>query len=1068
MAVIIILFILLLTPNTLCQDQEYIFTNITRNANLSQHFITSIIEDDNGIMWFGTHDGLNYYDGYNFKRYSINLKDKNSISNNYITSLAKDDSGNIWIGTQEGLNKLNLISETITVFKKNSALNSLGDDNIVALEFDRRGFLWIATREDGLYKLDLSKNKFTKYLRNNSRYNFNFHKNIRDIKLDYDGDLWVLYQNDGIVFLNLKDESIKVISSKDPKSKLYSDSFFNIDFNKDNSAFIVSLNHKLITINKKTFSVTFDFIKDKNIFQNLYETKITKDGTFYLVISSVGLCKYDPKINKFFHTDEFVYNPQDSLVRYISKIYIDSRDNIWLGSSGYGIGVVTKNSKPFINYSSEVKNAKYKLSFPSIRSIYEDSDGNVFVSGYDGLNLIDKKNGKIKFINDKPIYSIDKDLFGSNDYLTVSFESFDNMGTLYRFNKKNFSYQKFFKAIKNNYIRSYLPVGNSEIWIGFYRGLYKYDFKTSQMSSITIDNYDLSNETINCIFKDRQNNIWVSTKEQGLFYYNSEKNIWKNFKKGLNNNGLSSNLVYSVFQDSRNKYWICTNTGLNLFNPENNTFKVFNESDGLPNNVVYNIIEDNQGYLWLSTNLGISRFDYERNEFWNFDIRDGIACNEQNFKAVYKGSSGTIYFGGISGLTSFNPSKLKKKLNETKVLLSELKLIPEKEKKSKLYNAYSRKIELDPDQKTLNLKFTAISDYSSAIKSMYRYKISGINDDWVDVGFNREITLANLSPGEYQLLVNASNNDGIWTKKPLELTLIVRPQFWQTTWFLVITIMIGIILIIGFVIMRIQFLKRTNIKLENIVKERTKELEASKMELELANSTKNRFFSIVAHDLKNPFNALINYSDILLTDFKELTDDEKIKFIKGIKDSSESTYKFLQNLLIWARAQTNRINCIPKEVNIKLVVDDIFKVLNVYSNDKKIKLISSLDNDTFVFADENMLNTIFINLLTNAIKYSNEGHSVYVDFVEADNNSIKISIRDEGVGMNDETLKRLFQIEYNHSNDGTKGEKGTGLGLIITNEFIKANNGKIEVESKQGVGTTFYITLPAPKNTSKN
>jgi len=214
--------------------------------------------------------------------------------------------------------------------------------------------------------------------------------------------------------------------------------------------------------------------------------------------------------------------------------------------------------------------------------------------------------------------------------------------------------------------------------------------------------------------------------------------------------------------------------------------------------------------------------------------------------------------------------------------------------------------------------------------------------------------------------------------------------------------------------------------------------------------------------------ALTNFSDILYTDYKELTEDEKLEFIEGIKKSSESIFTLLKNLLTWARSQTNRIQCIPKEVNIKLVVEDMFKVLSVYANDKKIKLVTSIDNDTFVFADENMLNTILINLITNAIKYSNEGHSVYVDITEQNNGFIKLSIRDEGVGMNNETQKRLFQIEHNLSNDGTKGEKGTGLGLIITNEFIKANNGKIEVESKLGEGTTFYITIPASKNSSNN
>ncbi len=1072
MAIIITLFTIILLSNILCQHQEYIFSNITRNANLSQHFITSIIEDDNGIMWFGTQDGLNYYDGYNFHRYSFNPNNKNSISSNFITALTKDNSGNLWIGTSDGLNKLDLKTETFTVFEKDNYNYSLGDDYIVDLEFDKKSNIYIATKYDGLYKLDLKSIKFNKILRNYPKINFNFLEDIHKIEIDIDGNLWIIYNGKGLVYYNTQTKNIKIFSNSSTEYKIPNNLVTSLTF-LGNDVIVGLRNFGLFAIDKNNFKIKLNIIKDKKYKNFVRSTKTINSNAIITLKNRTiifdnlysGLLKYDFENNNFQLSSEFIHNIQDSLDKYVYTLYLDSKDNIWIGSAGFGIGIISKNHKSFINYSYKMNNAKFRLTFPSIRSIYEDNRGDLYVGGYNGLNKIDKELGVTDVITNEAVYLINKDIFGSEDYLTVSFESYQYGGTLYRFNKRYKTFKPIFQNVKNTFVRCYLKDSQSELWIGMMNGLYKYNFRTSELTLIKNNGVDFSKETISQIYEDEYKNIWVSTIGKGIFIFNRQSNNWTNIRKNKrNSNNISSNHIYGVFKDSKKRLWICTNSGLNLYNPINNTFKVFNENDGLPNNVVYSIIEDNQGYLWLSTNLGISRFDYDKKEFWNFDERDGVTCNEKNFNAAHKGKSGMIYFGGISGLTCFEPTKFKKNLNDLKVLLIKAKIIPDKEQKNKLYYAYTNELELYPEQKTLILEFTIISDYSSSRKSQYRFKISDNNEDWINVGFNREITLANLPHGVYKLLVSASNNDGVWTKKPLELSIIVKPKFWQTTWFLIITIMIGIILIIGFIIMRIQFLKRTNIKLEKIVKERTRELEASKMELELANSTKNRFFSIVAHDLKNPFNALINYSYILLTDYKELSDDEKIQFIKGIKDSSESTYKFLQNLLIWARTQSNSIKCIPKEVNIKFVIDEAFRFLNVQANEKNIRLLSSIENDTFVFADENMLNTIFINLLTNAIKYSYEGKSVFVDIVEITDDFIKISVRDEGIGINDEVKKKLFHIEHSYSIKGTKGETGTGLGLIITNEFIKANKGKIEVESKLGAGTTFYVTLPTPKN----
>ncbi|MCX7611958.1 MAG: ATP-binding protein [Ignavibacterium sp.] len=1062
-----IFVIIFLSEYFLAQNQEYVFINVTKKANLSQHFISAIIEDDNGIMWFGTHDGLNYFDGYGFKRFANKPKDKNSLSSNFITALEKDNEGNLWIGTNDGLNKLDLRTERFTVYKKNDDPNSLGDNAIIDLKYDKRGFLWIATRYDGLYKFNIKTQNFIKKIRNSPSYNFNFLENIKEIELDSDGDLWILYDSKGLVFYDYDQDKFILLDIKNDLN-IPVENIHCISILPPNNLLLFIRGLGLAYINKKSFSFNKELVQDsfnKKYYQNLSilsnDIITSRDGLVYFADYNNGLMRYDIKNKKYYFSNEFIYNPIDSLDKITNKLYIDSRDNLWIGSSGFGIGLLSKNIKPFITYKSDFETGKFKLSFPSVRAIFEDKNGDIYVGGYNGLNRINSKDKSIDFLLDKPCYMIKPDIFGSDNHLTLSFESFEFGGTLYRFNKKNRELKKLFNNINSNYVRCILTDSQSNVWIGMFRGLFLFDKNNSKIKPFTSLPFDLSNETINQIYEDSQNNLWISTRGKGIFFFNISNNRWYNINKESEYfKGLTGNNVYGVFEDSKNRIWVYTSSGLNLLDRNTNSFINFTEENGLINNVVYSIIEDDSGYYWLSSNLGITRFNYENKDFWNFDIRDGIACNEKNFNAALKGKSGNFYFGGISGLTIFNPNFFKKNTKAPKVLLTEVDIIPNTDNISKLYNAYTNTIELKPNQKTLTLGFTAISDYATDIKSRYRYKIIGLHDDWIDVGFKREITLANLSHGDYKLLVSASNNDGIWSNKPFELSIIVLPEFYQTTWFRIIVIILGISFLVGIFILRIRFLKNTNLRLEKLVNERTIELENSKRELEIANSTKNKFFSIIAHDLKNPFNALINYSDILLTDFDILTNDEKKSFIQGMKESSESTFKFLQNLLTWARTQTNKIQYIPSQIDLKSIVKECFDFLNVTSQDKNIKLISNIEEGKIVFVDKNMVYTILVNLLNNAIKFSNEGKTIYVGIKDENEDNLTIFVKDEGVGINDEDQKKLFHIESYHSTKGTKGETGTGLGLILVFEFVRINKGKIWIESKLGEGTTFFITLP--------
>lgn len=247
-------------------------------------------------------------------------------------------------------------------------------------------------------------------------------------------------------------------------------------------------------------------------------------------------------------------------------------------------------------------------------------------------------------------------------------------------------------------------------------------------------------------------------------------------------------------------------------------------------------------------------------------------------------------------------------------------------------------------------------------------------------------------------------------------------------------------------------LQELNASLEGKVKERTKQLSE-------LNATKDKFFSIIAHDLKNPFNALLGFSTLLLDDFEKLTDAEKIDLIKTMDTASKNAYKLLQNLLEWSRSQTGSIQWEPDAVSLHEVVSTTIDLLSDAANAKEVSINSIVMPNNRIWADGNMAMTVIRNLLSNALKYTPKGGEIKVYTKKVDD-KIEITIEDNGVGISKEDLPKLFRIDVNHSTSGTNNEQGTGLGLILCKEFVEKNGGEIWVESEEGKGSKFKFTFP--------
>jgi signal transduction histidine kinase len=241
-----------------------------------------------------------------------------------------------------------------------------------------------------------------------------------------------------------------------------------------------------------------------------------------------------------------------------------------------------------------------------------------------------------------------------------------------------------------------------------------------------------------------------------------------------------------------------------------------------------------------------------------------------------------------------------------------------------------------------------------------------------------------------------------------------------------------------------------------------KKISEQKNELSELNATKDKFFSIIAHDLKSPFNSLLGFSNLLIEEFDNLPKDNLRKFASNIHQSADSLFKLLNNLLQWSQAQTGRIEYLPQKTDLYALINSIITLLTPNADEKQIRLVSNIAENEIAFLDENMVKTVFRNLVNNAIKFSSPGGEIRIENELLDN-FIELSVIDYGVGIKKEDSEKLFMLDIKHSTTGTSGEKGTGLGLILCKEFVERHGGEIWVESEFGKGSKFKFTLPKAK-----
>jgi len=484
-------------------------------------------------------------------------------------------------------------------------------------------------------------------------------------------------------------------------------------------------------------------------------------------------------------------------------------------------------------------------------------------------------------------------------------------------------------------------------------------------------------------------------------------------------------------------------------------------------NEIMAILEDNYGFLWISTANGLTKLNPHTDKIINFNMADGLYSVGFNWNSAYKDEKGKLYFGTNSGMLSFEPSEIKLNSFIPKIVITKFSIIKNDKWVSNdmfisKFNSDKSSIVLDYNNNIFSVEFAAM-DFTNPEQNTFQYKIEDIDDNWIDYGKKRFIMVTNLKPGNYVLKIRGTNNDNVLNKKGIELKIKIKPPFWNSIWFYIVATIAAILIIIWIYSFLVELKTNKILEDKNLQLEETnKKLIKSETNLKLLNDTKDKFFSVIAHDLRNPFNPLLSLTELLDDDYDDFEENERRDFIKEIRKGAKKLHTLLENLLNWALSQTKQIKFNKEKLNINILINKNIDLLTINAEERNIIINNKLGKDAYIFADENMINSVIRNLINNAIKFSKENSEINI-FVKEKNNKYVIEVEDKGIGISKENLSYIFNGISKKSGKKIKGA-GSGLGLMLCKDFVTQNGGKIWVTSKFNIGTIFYFTVNKYQN----
>ena len=1061
--IFVLTFVMLLSRPAFSQNQEFRIKSFTLDDGLSQVSVNDLLEDYYGFLWIATADGLNRFDGKDFKHYKYSQTDSLTLSGNFVNKLLEDKNENIWIGTNgNGLNYYDSRQDIIKRVLLGQAKTKT--ESITALGIDEEENIWVGSLSSGLHRFKQSKNNTYQ------QQNFFPDKQVTALLLGQHKEMWVGDMDGNVYRANPTDE--------------------------------------------KSFENEVELKVDGQV-RGFYLTE-----KYLLVGSDGGLYLYglgDKKIHVF----DFGKTDLQS-AKYVTSFSKANPYQVWVGT-GSGLFLIDWLQKTIVDKILYSEDTKKGLTNNTVTSILQLNDNQLFVGTANALNLIDftepafeniskNKRGE-HLLNDNVIFSLYKE---KEDFYIGTSDGGLNLkrgDTVFYFN----SDQKDPNSITGSVVRAIVKdLQNQRIWLATTRGLSMIDLKTfdpnSPKFSVFYHNPDDPN-SINMNFLkdlalDKNNNLWGATFGKGIFrlemqnpgdpkiiryendlrnqnsLYNDiahcirvdiHNNIWIGTQEGLvklvfsdnnynnpefstftsvsgNDYPLSNSTVYDILIDAQERLWVGTRNGLNLY-LGNNKFESWTEQKQFPNAIIYSIQDDEKGNLWLGTNHGIVRFDPENKSFKHYDVEDNIQSKEFDIHARFRDEAGTIYLGGIGGVTYFNPQNLEdidhpQPLYFSDLRLKSLDLIDQPTSKYNLDQSIlkTKNLVFDHTQFPFYLKFSSI-DFRFHKNVEFAYKLLPADLDWNPI-INHEIQFLNLPAGNYTLLVNGFSRGVEWDQKPLEMALTILPPWWTTWW--AYLLYIGLAVAFTYRFYRFQLSKKMAL--------------AESKRLKEVGQLKNSLYTNITHEFRTPLTIIKGMTESLRLGIINNKLEDAEKNLELIQRNSDGLMSLVNDMLDLSKLENGNMEMHRTQSNVISFIKYLTESFHSLAEECKIDFVIYAECEELIMDyDSNKLSIIVTNVLSNAIKFTPLHGKIVVhlnSILINEKKYFQIKIKDNGVGIAKGEIPNIFNRFYQGDNSYSRKKGGTGIGLALTKEFVELMGGIISVESELGKGSVFTIKIP--------
>ncbi|MBN1482281.1 response regulator [candidate division KSB1 bacterium] len=1045
------------------------FEHLTVADGLSNNMVFCIHQDSLGFMWFGTGDGLDRFDGIEFRVFKHDPFDSTSLSNNSIKCIHEDQHHRLWIGTEYGLNEFD---PTIEKFARYFFSSDNPERNFIrCIQPDGDSLLWLGTH-DGLIKLNLK-----------TKQQHTFVHRIDTVPTKKNEINSICQLEDGAILLGTSDDHIIY----NPKTETFCD--FDCRIARDTAT--PTAGHALTIDRAKNLWIgysslgvyrynqadssvqTFKHLADSVCVHGncIFDIQEDRDGIIWIAGIS-GLNLYDKTTHSFRYHETDVTNPTSINSVLVLCIYQDRQDNIWLGTMDNGVNKL-KRWKSVVSVYRKDKNEPESLPHGEVMNICQDRDGNIWHTSFGaGCAKIDAD-----WQNATNLFWTNRRFFRGGFFFGI-FEDREGhiwFDTPFTFTRYNWSLQRF------ESMAHLIPLCQTWYWYRFrvgcadsknnlwFGGLENGLHCLKNLNEVLEFQYDpddpasLLDDRIFCIHCDAADTIWVGTIK-GLSCLPPGARSFINWRLSMTDSAALRGRtdVLSVFKDNLGTLWIGTDAGLNRRDPKTKRFVDVTTILGHKRLKVGAILQDFHNDIWIRTTAGLYRLDPADNSVRHFDESDGfegVRGFNQGANAFHLGKRGHIYYGGVSKIARFHPDSLFEKKTPPKIVLTSLTINYKKATptaKGVLEKAitYKKNVTLSHKDNNLSLTFAAL-DYKRSLRNTYKFrtKLEGLQNEWMLSGINRRADYTNLPPGIYTFRVTIESNNPAWEESGASLEIFIKPPWWRTGWALflfAVLIIFSVLTIYRFQLNRARLKQKYEMEREQSQK------------LQEIDRLKSSFFANISHEFRTPLTLIIGPLEKL----RAIAAASAKSHYDIILRNAKRLLTLINQLLDFAKLESENMTLQAGEIDVVHFLKRLVASFMSLAERKNIALkFASSDRAVLCYLDQDKFEKIINNVLSNAFKFTPVGGRVMVSLHKGQCNSesqrqcIFIQIADTGPGMTSEQLSHIFDRFYQVSESHGAEFGGSGIGLALAKELVELHHGYIEVASQQDVGSTFTLSF---------